>query len=293
MPTKDPKIVILAEAKPKPTYSLYDYAYGSKVEDANKLPTPLKKIYDNYIVALDSYNELDQIRRDAIQLTRAAYNSSNPSVPFEKLSNTEFDKYIATPVNNIVGESNLAKLKELGDIVDTYEEEFNKPEINPPKPDDTFIKEARNVPNAEVIEFYKGYTDTAKVKKALATADKVLMFGHHGDKFGGFNHKEMAGMLKEAPNIGECYMGICNMGNTINEYKDVKDKTFYYRPDTSWLGYNPNSGDLIEGMYSRYGGTENTKISKTPIEYKAQKFKRGGVVLSLPVLEMIERLKSK
>lgn len=297
------KIVILAEAKRNPTYNLLDYVYGDKEGKSNELPAPLLNIFNNYVNNLTEYEELDKVRRDAMKLVIAEYQRNNGGKSPLSLPNEEFVKNIANPVESLVGVNNEKRLSTLRAELKKDENNFVDVNVNPLKKDDTFIKEANNVkdyyrnnPNVtvDVIEFYKGYSDINKVKESLDKADTYLQFGHDGQTFGGYNHKEVADMLKANNTINECYMGTCNFKDNISDYNTVQGKTFYYRPESSWLGFNPASskeGDLLEGMYSRYNGENTTEISKTPVQYETQKFKKGGVVLSTLELESLKRLK--
>lgn len=128
------------------------------------------------------------------------------------------------------------------------------------KRDDAFIIEGNNVKSfyqknhpdtdVEVIPFY-GQDEFNQIKEKLKGStdeDRVFLFGHSGDTLGGVKHEEIAKTLKDS-GVKNCDIGSCNFESKVNPYKDLQNVT--YRGKDQWLGFNPKSSSIIEGMYSR------------------------------------------
>lgn len=267
-PTKK-KILVLAEAPPiESKYELVPNRQRT-VRNPDKLPKELRTIYDNY-----------QSKQKEVE----DYSKSNPedSAGIEKLKHDA---------------QNLSR-------------KFYQNPLNTTRRKQDFITEGNNVkefykddPNVEVtvMPFYNDTESPEELIEALKNADNVAIFGHNDKRkgiIGGYTHSQLADMIVQAEGVTDCYLGTCSLGTAIDEYKQDKGKTFHYRPGDSWLGFDktaPKEEGMLGGMFSRNVNVLEGKVSrsKTPVQYKSQKFKKGGVVLSQPILEMIERIKSK
>lgn len=276
-PTKK-KIVIFAEAPP--VESKYELVPNRQrtVRDPDKLPKELRTIYDSY-----------QGKQKEIE----DYTKANPedSAGIENLKHEAQNisrKFYQNPLNTTKRKQDF--IIEANNVVDFYKDD----------------------PNVEV-QVFPFWTDTESPEEIMAAmqgASQIGIFGHHKKKFdenrmvqpsegtiGGYTHTQLADMIKQSEDVSECYMGTCSLGTAIDEYKADTGKTFHYRPGDSWLGFDktaPKEGGMLGGMYSRNVDVLAGKVnrSKTPVQYKTQKFKRGGVVLPEPVLELISRLKT-
>lgn len=302
MPT-DPKkqnIVVLAEAPLKPTLKIEDYLYEDK--DASKLPKELGDIFNEYKSVFAKYQELDDLRIDAIRIAIANYSQENPDIPYTELNNSDFDTKIVQPTLSIIGESTNNQLKELTNKLASLYSKFELSSLNPKKVSDTFPSEGRNLKtffgdkaNVDVLPIYKGQTDekaiVAKLKNMKPT-DKVIFLGHRGERLGGYTHQELTDIINQSP-ASECHMGSCDFENYVDNFKGLKDKTLYYRPNSKYLGIDPTADNFMDAMYGRISvnGVPNRTKAVEGVNYKTKKFKRGGVVVANSELESLKRLK--
>lgn len=283
------KIIVLAEAPIQPTLKIEDYLYDDK--DSKKLPKELGVIYDKYKKKFQEYQSLDDLRTTAIQKVVGEYAKANPNVPYTSLSNADFDAMIVQPTISMIGNETDTKIKALIKELASLYGEFENHKLNPKEVSNTFISEGNNLKtfykdnkdiSVDVIPIYKGQTDEKVIKgklKNTSSTDKVVFLGHHGEKLGGYTHKELTDIINQSP-ASECHMGSCDFENYVNNFQDLRGKTLYYRPDSKYLGIDPTASNFMDAMYGRmYDNGIPTKTKAVEgTNYKVQKFKRGGVV---------------
>lgn len=252
-PTKK-KIVIFAEAPPvESKYELVPNRQRS-VKNPDKLPKELRTIYDSY---------------QSKQKEAEEYSKANPddTVGIEKLKHDAQNisrKFYQNPLNTTRRKQDF--IIEANNVVDFYKDDPNV--------------------EVQVMPFYTDTESPEELIDAMKSANEIAIFGHNDKRkgiIGGYTHNQLAGMIQQAEGITDCYMGTCSLGTAIDEYKVDTGKTFHYRPGDSWLGFDktaPKEGGMLGGMYSRNVDVLAGKVnrSKTPVQYKTQKFKTGGVV---------------
>lgn len=127
-----------------------------------------------------------------------------------------------------------------------------------------FVTEGQNVINfykrvspstkVEILPVYETGDNKTKQKiqdtlYGLTPDDDVMVFGHHGTKYAGIPTPQWASLLEDS-NYGNCYLGSCTSEDVAaGAFRNVRNLT--YRPDTQWLGFNPNSSNIIDAMFSR------------------------------------------
>lgn len=154
----------------------------------------------------------------------------------------------------------------------------------------SFVTEANNLVNfykrvspgtkVEVIPVYNdevneyGFpTNKTKINinnklSELTPDDDVVIMGHHGDKFGGIPVEHWAQMLEQS-NYGNCALGSCGTGDIAKgAWKSVRN--LIYRPDTQWLGVNPNAANFIDAMFSRKSTGFTVDPTGTIVKYNAK-----------------------
>jgi hypothetical protein len=132
------------------------------------------------------------------------------------------------------------------------------------KQTNAFVTEAQNVVNfykrvspstvVEILPVYERGDNKTKQKiqdtlYGLTPDDDVMVFGHSGSKFAGIPTPQWASLLEDS-NYGNCYLGSCGSEDTATgPWKNVRNLT--YRPYSQWLGFNPNSSNITDAMFSR------------------------------------------
>lgn len=255
-------------------------------------PQELKDIYNSYQQQVDSYHKLKQEYNSTNDAETADAIGRQMTNAEESIRNTAFE-FRRNPLN-------------LTDEV--MNDEFIKV-------GNKFKKAAKKyIPNIniELVPFYGDFTGVeTTIKKAYDKGDKVetaLNF-HAGEYAGGIDTEEIYNKLNEL-GVSTTYCLSCHgekQKDNINSSNYKGD--VYIREGTSWydIADNPKvvvkdkkgkvdeKATMINMMYSLIPNWDNGGTSyKQGGDYaKVQKFKRGGVVQSQSLLELIERYKTK
>ena len=248
---KKKKVIVFAEAKKDKT----KYLLGQK-----NLPRYLQEINDKYIKEDSLIDVSYEKQLKAGEQSLAYRDSMSTSYLKNKPKYNEYEKKVI--------QADRDELKYLEDRLEHRQTRdafaklfYNNERTNPKMTDKTFITEANNV-----REWYKTHGDSTDVKviptydnpddfynnvKNLEPTDDVLIFGHSGSKLAGVSNEDIADALSKSK-AQNCYFGTCFGEDVIPPYKKVlKDKNLHYRPDSPWLGFNPNAETFEEGMWNR------------------------------------------
>jgi len=263
------KVVVFAEA-PSDERSTYELesknlppnlsAIKKELNKVREEQENLVKMRDNspYKKAISGHQK--RIMDELSQLANKKDRTKEDDVKFNELSET-YDSLL----NNSGDEYNQNwshKYRTLFEKDYSLQEAFYNPLLNPTvyTPRDTFIKEANNVKefykrqgnnvDVDVVPMYEQQQLLQDKLAGLNEGDDAVMFGHHGDKLAGIPNDTIAKYMGKSK-ASNCYLGACGAEDIIEPYKKMKGKNLNYRPNTPWLGFNPNAKTFDEGMWSR------------------------------------------
>lgn len=272
-------------------HSLDDYLYKTPGADIEKIPPELKTIYDSYLLKSGEHGNLANERKTALKTVISNFEKENPGVDYNKLSNEEYLQKIDKPMSDMLGpdfdkksskmlsevsglknqfNSYNQKERERLNVLDeeikgTMDKFYNTP-LNPKIINQTFPTEGNNIleyykddPNVEVIkeDVYKDRYTLADIEKKAKDADVIINLNHSGAYTMGFDNEEYAQTLAKCK-ATDIYMGSCNYDKYVPNFKALKGKNFYYRPDSSYFGFDPTAKDskgnkdFLSAMYGRY-----------------------------------------
>jgi len=285
-----PNVVVFAESpKTAPTYQFGD-ARIENIPELKRLQEQVHTMNDEFFNIYKKDPEFIKLNNALTQAESKLSESTNP--------NSKEVKDYQRSSNNFSNYMNSDKFKKARESIqreiESLENKFNDPKINPRVMDSTFYKEGQNVKdfykrtnpnvNVDIVPMYNQPGLMEDKLKNLSIYDKAAVFGHSGNKLAGISNDDIADYLSKSK-VKNCYFGSCYFEDHIKDsnLKNLKGKTLNYRPsasddnDNAWYGFNPQAKTFDEGMWSRnyVNGITVTPIKQGKTHIK-KRFEHGG-----------------